>query len=144
MSPEDAATALIEWVTATVPEITSAYDVPPTERTLPLPAVDCEIDDINHANAQDPELDLEQVRVRIYTCSLNLAVTPEPVRDASFALYGYADTLGLAAEADETLGGRFLKRGSDFSFHFDPVFFEFEDSTRARLATMHLTVASRL
>jgi hypothetical protein len=140
------ADALVAWAIDVIPELDASASRSSPENAWPLPDIAVSVVE----TTQDPGVAiggggtrLQQGATRVRRCAVLLAVEPgqsaEESDSASRMLYDFSDRLMDQLLTDETLGGHLPKPGrvrkhADCSF--DPPFIEFDDGTRARIATV--------
>jgi hypothetical protein len=138
--------ALVEWTGEVCPAINATYDRDPTSILDALPIATAAISDESVVAGDTTlgiplaDLAIEQADVHVFRSTIFLMVEPEPDDDASHALQGFVRDLGAAIKADQTLGGRVQSSSKRWSANYDPPFVEFDDGTKARVASFTVVI----
>src|SRR5262249_18784102 len=136
-----------DWATKTCPTLTNAYDHDPSRiaHALPVAAAGVESEVMTK---NDPTLGiavvdvgLEQADVHVIRSTLLLLTHDEPADAVTAELEGSVAALAASLKADDTLGGRFPAVSRYWSANYEPPFMEFDDATKARVASFTVTIA---
>lgn len=150
MTNQDVVDAMVEWLVAVCPEL-SSYDHAPAAKTQALPDVVCDLAQ-ERTVRDDPDfplMQLQQVGLRRFDVAFSFMVEAGVDEAGSQAaqqqLRTFAERLTLAVLDDATLGGRVpLASPTTLLFDYSLPFVDYEDGTRGRELRGELAVADPL
>jgi hypothetical protein len=147
MTTEEVAQAAEAWAVSVITGLNS-YEHAPRNLLQAMPLVLAEVQRKSHQQLDVSEgafqqHKFQQTSINVWEIDLLFLVNPADSWTASQTLYNMTDTLGLALNADPTLGQRVSFASEDYEVRFDPPEFEYADGTIARAATMTITVGEQ-
>jgi hypothetical protein len=147
----DISAAIIAWAVEVLPELDGAgYDYATDERYKGLPDVACEISSwaLNDFPGADRRLaqlqQVQQLRMKTYEVEVIIAVPPDPADQAEAALKDLTDRLTDDYIRGVNMRGKVAQTSGTVRVSFRPPFVEFDDGTRARIATVYLQVGQQV
>lgn len=147
----DISAAIIDWAVLVLPELTgSGYDYATDERYKGLPDVACEItgwalQDFPGADRRLAQLQqIQQSRMKLYDVEVIIAVPPDPADEAEAALKDLTDRLTDDYIKNANMRGMVAHASGTVRVAFRPPYVEFDDGTRARIATVYLQVGQQV
>lgn len=147
MNEQQVATAVSEWLAATLAELTEVYPfVAAQHGTLPDAMVDVERKETVINAAEFPFSAVQQRILRVFTVSVNVMVETNTGVDADAdrveteMLRGYGAEIERSALIDATLGERVFMVSPLMEFDYTLPFVEYPDGTRGRQMQATLSV----
>lgn len=147
MDATQVAEELVAWAVETCPDLDGSYAFNPETKDQPLPDVAAIVENEGELPSDPTQgLDLalqaiEQANVHRFSASLMLMVPPDDADAATKQLQGFVADLKDALKADRTLGQRVTAASPVWFASYEPPFVEFDDTTKARVATFSLVIS---